>query len=354
MWIVPSSIRSRFVLESGCLISELPRPLTQWAVEAASSLTLSAKRSPARFWAIALSRAHWMKRLYSRSLPDLMDDRFVAWWTSSLRACRASRIASLANNAETTTSAASDEAMAQSHTSCASSRKPSPPWCSSKTSQLGLPLAISGSDQLASDYQRWVTESRDRSSLLRQTLAQATNESEYSSSHTAKWATPDCNSSSYSNGQRGPNLREQVTHWSTPLAHNAQGAASNARGGRQRDLVRDAAGWQTPTTDSFRTRGGARKNELGLDNQAKQWTKTCFSPHDQTMAYGMTSSPSIPTSRPRLNPAFVCWLMGIPSLWTNPGVTNLEQLEMARYRLLLRSHLLRLLAKLGLFSKRYV
>jgi hypothetical protein len=29
--------------------------------------------------------------------------------------------------------------------------------------------------------------------------------------------------------------------------------------------------WQTPATDSFRSRGGDRKNEAGLDQQARQW-----------------------------------------------------------------------------------
>lgn len=53
------------------------------------------------------------------------------------------------------------------------------------------------------------------------------------------WATPDANRSSYSNGLMGPNIREQATQW------------------------------QTPATDAFRSRGGDRKQEMGLDQQAR-------------------------------------------------------------------------------------
>ena len=33
-----------------------------------------------------------------------------------------------------------------------------------------------------------------------------------------------------------------------------------------------AANWQTPATDSFRSRGGDRKQEMGLDQEARKWT----------------------------------------------------------------------------------
>ncbi len=37
------------------------------------------------------------------------------------------------------------------------------------------------------------------------------------------------------------------------------------------NLATKAAMWPTPQTDSFRTRGGARKNEKGLDRMARDW-----------------------------------------------------------------------------------
>lgn len=57
-----------------------------------------------------------------------------------------------------------------------------------------------------------------------------------------------------------------------------------------------------------------------------------YSPQAQAIHDGQESSETSPGSRPRLNPAFGCWLMGLPSMWTNPAVTSSEQLEMDVYR----------------------
>src|SRR5581483_10274094 len=93
-----------------------------------------------------------------------------------------------------------------------------------------------------------------------------------------------------------------MNNWSTPHAHNSHGqpgAGHRERGGRHRDLVSEAMAhpkpacggggnlvstpkhtggidlegavelWQPPATDSFRSRGGDRKDEMGLDQQAR-------------------------------------------------------------------------------------
>jgi hypothetical protein len=124
--------------------------------------------------------------------------------------------------------------------------------------------------------------------------------------------------------------------------------------------------WQTPATDSFRSTGGDRKDEMGLDQQARTWP-TPTTPHGgpeskqskatrpesggidlQTLAREFRSpegeasidSPSSPQdpesltcgkpsskSTQRLNPQFVEWLMGWPIGWTDSGsrVTGLCQ-----------------------------
>ena len=103
--------------------------------------------------------------------------------------------------------------------------------------------------------------------------------------------------------------------------------------------------WQTPATDSFRSRGGQRKDEMGLDQQARLWnTPTSRDWKDdgltdttatnsllgrqvqRTEIHGSESSPSAPTSRRRLNPKFVCWLMGYPQ-----GLISFEPWEMEPY-----------------------
>jgi hypothetical protein len=85
-------------------------------------------------------------------------------------------------------------------------------------------------------------------------------------------------------------------------------AAMKAEGHGMRNLNDEAAHWQTPATDSFRSRGGDRKDEMGLDQQAR-----LFLPQDQATAAGEQSS----GTRRVLNPQFVEWLMGWPIGWTD-------------------------------------
>ena len=126
--------------------------------------------------------------------------------------------------------------------------------------------------------------------------------------------------------------------------------------------IRDRAElWQTPATDSFRSRGGDRKDEMGLDQQARMFPTPAsrdfrtpnskagkdrgmgakgeqlqnFVEHlfpsvslpDQQTPAGPPSSETTPLSVPalpstkteekrRLNPRFVEWLMGFPVSWT--------------------------------------
>jgi site-specific DNA-cytosine methylase len=67
-----------------------------------------------------------------------------------------------------------------------------------------------------------------------------------------------------------------------------------------------------------------------------------FSRPAQPLPSGQGSSAHRLGSRPRLNPAFACWLMGWPSWWTNPGITNCAKSEMESYRFALRQQLLSL------------
>ncbi len=184
-----------------------------------------------------------------------------------------------------------------------------------------------------------------------------------------------------------------MNNWSTPHAHNPHGEPGKAHrenGGRHRDLVAEALAhaehpvgggnlvatpkhtggidlegaaelWQTLAVDSFRSRGGDRKDEMGLDQRARiawvtpasrDWkganselhvTETgggrkhmdqlsnqvehSFLPAQQTESGGQPSSANAPTSRQRLNTKFVEWLQGLPEGWTSPHPISSEALE---------------------------
>lgn len=176
---------------------------------------------------------------------------------------------------------------------------------------------------------------------------------------TRNWATPRTITGGGESAERkqelgreesgGGDLQSQSEHWPTPNVPNG-GRTSNTTSQRedgskrQVDLAAIAPLWQTPATDSFRSRGGDRKDEMGLDQQARSlgwmtpnsrdWKSETGSEnntHDKTpnlsrQVYrlhpdqqtndGPPSSGSAPTSRRRLNPRFVEWLMGFPPGWT--------------------------------------
>lgn len=54
---------------------------------------------------------------------------------------------------------------------------------------------------------------------------------------------------------------------------------------------------------------------------------------------GRELSPTTRILRPRLNPAFAAWLMGLPGWWTSPAVTSSARSAMEPYRCALRSRL---------------
>lgn len=105
--------------------------------------------------------------------------------------------------------------------------------------------------------------------------------------------------------------------------------------------------WQTPAMDSFRSRGGDRKDEMGLDQQARMFPTPTMSDAtrgnfaskekrtkggrgkqlaDQSCIFRASPpAPPIPDGQPscesgqssrRLSPRFVEWLLGLPIGWT--------------------------------------
>lgn len=178
------------------------------------------------------------------------------------------------------------------------------------------------------------------------------------------WATPDCNTSSYSNGEFGPNIRQQVMTWASMATNGNEwqrfGQRKSAGASRQAQVANfglkdQVSQWATPTSSesSNRTTKSAPSHGNGhgmvLAGQAADFS-TSLRPVRSTID-GRELSPTDRTLRRRLNPAFACWLMGWPTWWTNPGITNSVRSEMASYRSKLRSQLSLLLGEPGFSNK---
>jgi hypothetical protein len=158
----------------------------------------------------------------------------------------------------------------------------------------------------------------------------------------------------------GTTLTDAINMWRTPDTPGTGCGPRNRQNsigqGHQITIAEQAEHWQTPGTDSFRSRGGNRNDEMGLDQQARFFPTPAardyrtpnakayadrrggtkgeqlpnFVEHslpDLAIPDGQPSSQSGQTSRRRLNPRFVEWLMGFPAQWselckTGPNVSD--------------------------------
>lgn len=374
MWLyLPPSCRSARVMpvstSDSVSLSQRLAPSVSW----------KGKLLPRRSWLRVLKTAPSTRLLFGRICGRSMAARGAALWISSLRATRASRSRSRASGAAGAIRGTSGR---RSH---ASSVSASPSGSSSKTSPATSRLDFA---QSLASYNAWVIASR-QDSLRRRKSALRTG-----ASGCLPWPTAraeDAESCGNHPNRRGDSLTGVARSWKTPHGLSATDRNGKTAGGGG-EFARQALAWQTPATDSFRSRSGARKAEPGLDQQARQWrtpdaptsggvrTRTGsdrkghqvllatqaaewptpvaqhqprgknftksdghYKPHDLSTAVASHPSAQVPTSTklgassstsaPKLNPLFVESLMGLPLGWT-----ALEHLETASFRSWLRTH----------------
>jgi hypothetical protein len=150
--------------------------------------------------------------------------------------------------------------------------------------------------------------------------------------------------------KRTVGLESQTKHWATPNAHDGRRPGADLKSTQGANLSRDAAVWPTPAARDYRSEQGGvatmdHFNRPSGPSLAAFVTHSPSSPQAPATHDGPKSSSNTDGSRPRLNPAFGCWLMGWPFWWTNPGITSSVKPEMELYRSRLQSHLSSLLGE---------
>ena len=155
-------------------------------------------------------------------------------------------------------------------------------------------------------------------------------------------------------------LTSEAKGWPTPNAHDGRRPGVDERSTQGANLSRDSVMiWQTPSArdqEGSGFRGGDRSDEAKLGGQAKLWGTPAAHQrsHSQRevdhgiqlanqacshMAPAPTGEQSQNTSGRRLNPAFVCWLMGAPWFWTRAEPISFGAREMQSFHFALQSRL---------------
>lgn len=336
-------------------------------------LTWSGKPMRLRSLRAGWKRATWLRHLSGLTSPPSTLAFGAEWWIASLRASRASRTATPEAARASRTNAGYGPTSRELFASLVHGS-----WCSKTLQASFLPA---DSDPFCATWPRWGSLSNGEC-YRREAWVPATDASECSSwptpygfsagdgpdgnefstsvrAITAAWATPNTARRGTETpeklaARRGKvkagcvELTTQAEYWPTPRSTDGPKGGPN-RAGSKGDLMLPSFTAHWPTPASRDVKGDYSDDAITRqDGKSRMDLLPCvasrFSPPDPATSDGPKSSPNAPTSRPRLNPAFVCWLMGLPPAWTNIAHTSFGAEAMASYRSRLRQRLSCLLA----------
>lgn len=234
-----------------------------------------------QFWRRASKAAHWTRLLSGLTYAHSTLDAGAERWIASLRDSRAKTSASLGGAPDLT-----ERDPASSSKSCALPTiavRGSSFWRTSQASLLPppplwtRPKATSTSARPPASWENWPTAGGTRNGSLfqRPTWAPAMGARGGSVSRGDAWATPDCNTSTYSNGHMGPNLRQQSAQWPTPSASvandreipeswHARAARTKSATGANNGLPLTVAATQWPTPAARDSKGANSEQHCTL------------------------------------------------------------------------------------------
>jgi hypothetical protein len=300
VWIAPPSIRSAFAAASACSMKEFTPDLSSWASEAERSCTLSGKLSPSASWLRAWKKDHWLQRLSGLAIsPNCQQDAFADWWMASLldspvktSPSRAVAPALTASDPVFSSTFSTSQTIAVRgssfwRTSQASLvpqlplwTKPAPPTMPPSPLEAAfrtwaLKMVAYSNARPPESWENWPTVGGMRNgSLFQRPTWVPVMGAQGGSASPGGWPTPDCNTASYSNGERGQNIREAASLWMTPKASDGSKGGPNQRGSKG-DLMLPsmAAQWPTPNAHDGRRPGVDAKSTQGanLNRDASNW-----------------------------------------------------------------------------------
>lgn len=154
----------------------------------------------------------------------------------------------------------------------------------------------------------------------------------------ARWATPtarDPKGVDLPSRQGSPSLPTQVDRWPTPKAMSGgpdQTRSEKLERGRTRSggtcLQRAATSWPTPTAGDAKA-AGSRRGQQTNANPGVSLTDAVRTGDDLGRLHRETSTDG---PKPRLNPQFVEWLMGLPKGWTTVSASGCSATALSLWR----------------------
>lgn len=331
MWLYVPKTSSRSAPEAECSTS----PSDALCQRLAQSVTWRGRPRQHIFWRNVSKRAAWTTRLFGRICEPSMANRGVAAWMASLEE----------SPAKDTASPASGDSPRTTATCGMTSGEPFAKWAPDgstwRTSQACLfPTGKSSYRQASHGYsESWPKHGGLRNGCVfeRPKWAPTIGESGCSSWPAVRVARGDYTRDGGKKGAERMALEGVAKQWPTMHGLRPHGAETHAKNARPLNEV--VSLWMSPKTP---TGGGqaTRKSKGGGLRKLEDQIQAIYSPPVPVISpHGSELSPTRRILRPRLNPAFVCWMMGWPWWWTNPATINSDwaATEWSRYRRLLRS-----------------
>lgn len=145
------------------------------------------------------------------------------------------------------------------------------------------------------------------------------------------WANKVARGSVNAAGMLSDDLSSSASAWPTPRAEERM--QENSADGYLA-LSKATQAWPTSAARDFRSEEGgvATTDHYNRPAGPSLPAFVLYSPQVQATPDGQISSGSTPPARPRLNPVFVCWLMGWPSHWTRAEPISFGAQETALWR----------------------
>jgi hypothetical protein len=131
--------------------------------------------------------------------------------------------------------------------------------------------------------------------------------------------------------KQGRDLATDISHWTSPVATDRANRGNRKRknghaGCGESNLADDVQQWPSPQARDHKS--GAASEETASEETASKNSRPL---NEAVLCSLPDQAPTGSTSRngsgQRLNPAFVCWLMGWPAWWTRTELTNSAALE---------------------------